>query len=154
MALVIISAFIALVVILGAPLLVVRLLGGRRLRKTGDSGASEAPDEAAPAECEPDARAVDPVVIRERTGIDFPPFAVERCVSQPRPFTRDDVGEATLRFEEIPLETYARIRDSGDWETELFEGEVCYVCRHRDISGFWNMRVYAERPAGVVWYGR
>ena len=32
-ALVIISALVALVVILGAPLLVVRLLGGRRLRK-------------------------------------------------------------------------------------------------------------------------
>ena len=154
MALIIISFFVALVLILGTPLLILWLLGGRKKPTPRDTEEPAATKEADSAECEPDMMAVDPLIIKERTSIDFPPFAVERSDKEPRPFSRDDVKEAILHFEDIPLETYAQIRNSGDWETELFDNEVCYVCRHRDNYGFWIIRVYAERPEAVISYGK
>lgn len=145
---------VAIALIIGVPLLLVKGLEDHRRKKFGDNYELAANSETAPVECEPDTQAIDPEVIKERTGIEFPPFEVERCVSLLRHFTGDYVEEATIRFEEIPMELYAQIRASGNWDTELRDNEVCYICRHRDMNGFWSMCVYAESPKATINYGK
>ena len=112
-------------------------------------------DEVTPVECKQDSKQIAPALIRERTGIDFPPFEVENCVSLLRHFTGEYNEKVTIRFEQPIDELLATIMVSERWDSILVENDVCYACSHRDTHGYWTMRVMPDKPLiAVISYGR
>ena len=126
-----------------------------RREKFGENYELAMNDETTPVECKPDPKQIAPALIRERTGIDFPPFEVESCVSLLRHFTGDYRERVKIRFERPIDDILATIMESERWNSILVENEICYACSHRDKHGYWAMRVMPDKPqTATISYGR